>query len=390
MRLSPETLVNLPPEVARFAYDRAAQQIGIVHFGIGAFHRAHQAWYTDRAMDAGDRDWAICGASLRSPGVKTQLGPQGGLYSLTMHDGEGSETHVIGAVREVLFAGEDAASIAERIASPTCHIVSFTVTEKGYCRNADGSLDFALAETGFYPLLAEGLARRRAAGLGGLTLMSCDNLSHNGEALSRLMREYLEAKAPDLAHWFAAECTCPNSMVDRIVPAAIESDLAGAEAALGMRDEAAIVTESFSQWVIEDNFCSERPAWEDVGALLVKDVAHYETMKLRLLNGSHSLLAYSGYLAGYLLAWSVAGTDPAPHRPGLAVRLTVLVNNELTFQTIPPGVVHETPHGMHGDVVDMLLNIAPKKIVYVSCNPSTQARDIQLLSAKYNLVKLYL
>ncbi len=312
MRLSPVTIAQLPAAVTRFAYDRDAQAIGLVHFGIGAFHRAHQAWYTDLAMDGGARDWAICGVSLRSPAVKAQLDPQSGLYSLTERGNERSETRVIGAVREVLFAGSEVKKIAERIASPACHIASFTVTEKGYCRKSDGSLDFALAETGFYPLLAAGLARRRTAGLGGLTLMSCDNLSHNGEVLSRLMREYLEEKAPDLAHWFAAEFTCPNSMVDRIVPAATEADLAEAEVALGLRDEAAVIAESFSQWVIEDRFASPRPRWEGHGAQIAGDVAPYETAKLRMLNGAHSALAYIGLERGYEFVHQ-AITDPELH-----------------------------------------------------------------------------
>ncbi|HEX9805450.1 MAG TPA: mannitol dehydrogenase family protein [Alteraurantiacibacter sp.] len=299
MRLSHATLDRIPPGIPRFAYNRNAQAIGIVHFGIGAFHRAHQAWYTDLAMDAGARGWAICGISLRSAGVKAQLAPQDGLYSLAMHGSEGNETRVIGAVREVLFAGEDTALIAERIASGECHIVSFTVTEKGYCRAADGSLDLALAEAGFYPLLAQGLTRRMKAGLPGVTLLSCDNLSGNGDVLARLVAEYIAAGAPETLDWFAAECTCPNSMIDRIVPASTEADLAGAEAALGLRDEGAVVTETFSQWVIEDRFSGPRPPWEDHGAEIVADVAPYETAKLRMLNGAHSTLAYCGLDRGH-------------------------------------------------------------------------------------------
>ena len=152
MRLSDATLGRLPPDIARFAYDRAAQQIGIVHFGIGAFQRAHQAWYTDLCMDGGERDWAICGVSLRSATVAEQLGPQDGLYTLTERGGE-SATRLVGAVREVLVGGTDAPAIVARIAAPCCRIVSFTVTEKGYARAPDGALDPALAEASFYPLL---------------------------------------------------------------------------------------------------------------------------------------------------------------------------------------------------------------------------------------------
>jgi fructuronate reductase len=206
---------------------------------------------------------------------------------------------VIGAVREVLFAGEDAERIVERIANGECNIVSFTVTEKGYCRTGDGSLDLTQAETGFYPLLIQGLTRRMEAGLPGVTLLSCDNLSGNGDVLARLVSEYIAVSAPETLGWFAAECACPNSMIDRIVPATTEADLTEAEAALGLRDEGAIVTESFSQWVIEDRFAGPRPPWEDHGAEIVADVAPYETAKLRMLNGAHSALAYLGLERGH-------------------------------------------------------------------------------------------
>lgn len=297
MRLSPETV--LPAGVARPGYDCAAQGVGIVHFGIGAFHRAHQAWYTERAMDAGDRDWAICGVSLRSTNVAQQLNPQAGLYTLTERGAAGEASRLIGAVREVLVAGPDRAAVLARIAAPDCHVVMFTVTEKGYCRAADGSLDPDLAAQGFYPLLAEAMGTRAAKGLPGLTLLSCDNLADNGRQLERLMGEYLAASRPELADWFARECTCPSTMVDRIVPATTEADRTTLAARIGCDDQGAVFTESFSQWVIEDRFAGPRPRWETVGAQLVTDVRPYETAKLRMLNGAHSLLAYCGLARGH-------------------------------------------------------------------------------------------
>ncbi|WP_230280064.1 mannitol dehydrogenase family protein [Croceicoccus sp. Ery15] len=298
MRLSSETLGALPADVAVPSYDRQRQGIGIVHFGIGAFHRAHQAWYTDLAMNAGDQGWAICGVSLRSAGVADQLNPQDGLYSVTARGGGTSSTRVVGAVREVIVAPQDPEAVVARIASPDCRIVSFTVTEKGYARAADGSLDIALAEKSFYPLLADALARRKDAGLPGLTLLSCDNLADNGTQLNRLMHDWLAAKNPALTGWFAEHCTCPQTMIDRIVPATTEEDRAALEATLGMRDEGAVLTEAFSQWVIEDRFAGPRPRWQDHGAQLVADVAPYETAKLRMLNGAHSMLAYCGLERG--------------------------------------------------------------------------------------------
>ena len=243
MRLSAAMATRLSPHVARYAYDRGAQGVGIVHFGIGAFHRAHQAWYTDCAMNAGEQGWAICGVSLRSRDVAEQLNPQDGLYTLTERSGTGSATRLIGTVREVLHAPHDAAAVIARLADPACHIVSFTVTEKGYARAPDGTLDLAAAEASFYPLLARGLAQRRLAGLPGLTMLSCDNLAANGRVLAALMGEYLDARFPDLAHWFALECAVPSTMVDRIVPRSDPAELAALEEQIGLADAGAVFTE---------------------------------------------------------------------------------------------------------------------------------------------------
>lgn len=299
MRLSAQT--PLPASVHAPRYDRARQAAGIVHIGIGAFHRAHQAVYTDDAMAAGDNDWGIIGVSLRSGDVAAQLNPQDGLYTVSTRSVAGTELHLIGAVQKVLIAAADPQAVIDAIAAPTTHIVSFTVTEKAYLRRADGSLDLAAATGGssLYPLVAAGLAARKAAGLGGITLLSCDNLASNGAVLRRLMREYLAAYHPGLSAWFDGECTCPATMIDRIVPATTEADRAAVEAGLGARDEGAVVTEAFSQWVIEDDFAGPRPRWEKVGAELVADVAPYETAKLRMLNGAHSALAYIGLVRGH-------------------------------------------------------------------------------------------
>lgn len=311
MRLSAATLDRLAPGVERFGYDRAGQAAGIVHFGIGAFHRAHQAWYTDRAMDAGDRDWAIVGVSLRSAGVADQMNPQDGLYSVIERSAAGNRARVIGAVREVIVAPRSRASLTIGLIAPTTHIVSLTITEKGYCRALDGSLDPALAgEDSVYRHLADAMRERRAAGIGGLTLLSCDNLADNGEQLHRLMGDYLDRRAPDLREWFEANCTCPATMVDRIVPATTEADRAEAAALLGLNDAATVMTEPFSQWVIEDRFAGPRPHWEAVGAQLVSDVAPYETAKLRMLNGAHSALAYLGLERGHAFVHQ-AIADPA-------------------------------------------------------------------------------
>ncbi|WP_447765403.1 mannitol dehydrogenase family protein [Sphingopyxis panaciterrae] len=291
----------LPASVRRPAYDRSKQAAGIVHIGIGAFHRAHQAVYTDEAMGAGDRDWGIIGVSLRSGDVAAQLGPQDGLYTMSARSADGSDLRLIGAVQRVLVAADTPQAVIDAIAAPTTHIVSFTVTEKGYLRRPNGSLDLAAAagRASLYRFVAAGLAARKAAGLGGLTLLSCDNLAGNGGVLRRLLREYLAAHHLGLSEWFDATCTCPATMVDRIVPKTTDADRAAFEAELGVSDEGAVVTEAFSQWVIEDDFAGPRPCWEKVGAQVVAGVTPYETAKLRMLNGAHSALAYIGLGRGH-------------------------------------------------------------------------------------------
>ncbi|MFC4296355.1 mannitol dehydrogenase family protein [Novosphingobium tardum] len=323
MRLSAATVGRLAPEVERFAYDRQLQKPGIVHFGIGAFHRAHQAWYTDRAMDCGDRDWAIFGVSLRSPEVARQMNPQDGLYTLTERSAAGDATRLIGAVAKVIVASEQTEAVIAALAAPTTSIASLTITEKGYCRAADGSLDPALAsESSVYRYLAAGLRRRREASLRGLTLLSCDNLADNGTQTARLMGEYLERHDPTLATWFADECTCPATMVDRIVPATTAADRDRLADRIGLRDDAAVITEPFTQWVMEDRFAGPRPRWEAVGAELVGDVAAYENAKLRLLNGAHSALAYLGLERGHTFVHEAVAD------PGLRILIERLMREE--------------------------------------------------------------
>lgn len=310
-RLAQASLGALPGGVVRPGYDREAPALGIVHFGIGAFHRAHQAWYTDRAIDAGDRPWAITGVSLRSADVAQQMNPQDGFYTVTERSGAGVQTRLVAAVREVLVAPRERQAVIDRLAAPGTHIASLTITEKGYCRAADGSLDPALAGEGsVFALLAAGLRRRHDEGACGLTLLSCDNLADNGRQLALLMGEYLERHDPALVQWFDAECTCPSTMVDRIVPATTAEDRADIAARIGLVDAAAVVTEPFSQWVIEDHFAGPRPRWDRAGAELVRDVAPYETAKLRMLNGAHSALAYIGLAHGHRYVHE-AVADPA-------------------------------------------------------------------------------
>jgi fructuronate reductase len=319
-RLSAATLADLPDDIRRPSYDRSAVRIGVVHLGIGAFHRAHQATLFEAALEAGDMRWGICGVSLRSAGVRDQLVPQDGLYSLVERDAAGERVHVIGAIRSVLVAPEGPEAVIAALASPDVHLVTLTITEKGY-KLSGGKLDISDPEIALdlatpnmpksaVGFLVAGLARRRAAGLPPFTALSCDNLPHNGRLLRDAVLAFADRIDPDLARWIAAEGAFPQSMVDRIVPATTEADIASLAARLGCEDRAMVKTEPFCQWVIEDCFCGPRPDFTALGVQLTADIAPWEEAKLRLLNGAHSAIAYLGGLAGIEYVHQfVAGAD---------------------------------------------------------------------------------
>lgn len=323
MRLSAGNFSSIPAGIDVPQYDFGAQRTGIVHMGIGAFHRAHQAVYTDAAMNAGEQDWQIAGVSLRSAGVHDQLAPQDCLYSVTAKGEDAPDARIVGSVAQVIVASREPEAVVAALAAADTRIVTFTVTEKGYYLSAAGDLnlaDPAIADeldadgpSTIYGFLSRGLARRRDAGMAGLTLLSCDNLAANGRKLQSALLAYLDRIDPALARWTQDNCTFPSSMVDRIVPATTDADLEQVEQLLGMRDEGAVVTEPFSQWVIEEDFVAGRPRWEDHGAQIVDDVACYETAKLRILNGAHSALAYLGLARGLeLVSEAIADPEIAP------------------------------------------------------------------------------
>ncbi|MGO1120576.1 mannitol dehydrogenase family protein [Rhodovibrionaceae bacterium A322] len=309
--LSLATLPQLAPGVTRSPLEGRDMAAGIVHLGIGAFHRAHQAFYTQQALARHPGDWGIVGVSLRSPTVRDQLARQDNLYSLVSLSEQNQSCQLVSVVRQVLFAPEDPEAVIAALADPRTEIITLTVTEKGYCHDpASGTLrrddpgicndlDGQKPPQTALGFLLRGLLRRQAEESGPVTVISCDNLPENGRVLSGLLTEFATLAAPELLPWMAANVTCPCSMVDCIVPAATDCSLDQAEVLLGLRDEAAILCEDFRQWVIEDDFAGGRPAWETAGVELVADVRPYEDMKLRLLNGSHSALAYLGYLGGY-------------------------------------------------------------------------------------------
>ena len=320
-RLSPLTLSQLSQAIARPEYDPACHGSGIVHLGVGAFHRAHQAVYTDSVLAAHGGDWRITGVSLRSPTVAAQLNPQRGLYAVASMDDQSCEYRVIGAIKRVIASAQDSHQAIEQMAAPQTKIVSLTITEKGYCRDASTG-ELASKHPGIVAdlndprspgtavgCIVEALRRRRERGLQGFGVLSCDNLPRNGAAVRQVVVEYSGLLDDGLSKWIERNATFPSSMGDRICPATTPADRDAAADVLGLRDCGLVVAEPFSQWVIGDQFCAGRPRWEDAGAEIVADVAPYETAKLRLLNGSHSTLAYIGCLEAYEFVHDVMGDD---------------------------------------------------------------------------------
>jgi fructuronate reductase len=318
-RLSANTLSSVPAGVRVPDYDRAQITPGIVHLGIGAFHRAHMAVYVDDLLKD-HPDWAIVGASLRRPDTKEALEPQDGLFTVAVRDASGTHPRVIGSILKVLDANTEREDLLALMASPQIRIVSLTVTEKGYCHDpATGELDQRhpdivhdlanpQAPKSAPGMLVEALARRKAAGIAPFAVMSCDNLPSNGETVKRIVSKFAQLRDPALGDW-VADVAFPGTMVDRIVPSTTDADRAMVGELIGAEDAWPIMTEPFTQWVIEDHFPDGRPPFERAGAQMVEDVEPFERMKLRMLNGSHSTMAYLGYLAGYEYISDVMGDE---------------------------------------------------------------------------------
>jgi mannitol 2-dehydrogenase len=315
--LNATTLASIPADVPVPTYDRSRVRTGIVHLGVGGFHRAHQAMYLDRLMEAGKAlDWGICGVGVlpQDARMRDALAAQDGLYTLVVKGPDGSlEPRVIGSVTEYLLAPDDPEAVVERMCDPAVRIVSLTVTEGGYSLDpVTGDFDAstpavqrdlvagAVPETSF-GLVTEALARRRARGVVPFTVMSCDNLQGNGDLARRAFTSFARLRDAELGAWMEAEVAFPNAMVDRITPQTTPEDVALVAERFGISDAWPVVCEPFTQWVLEDRFPAGRPPLEDVGVQLVDDVEPYELMKLRLLNASHQALCYFAHLAGYQL-----------------------------------------------------------------------------------------
>jgi mannitol 2-dehydrogenase len=323
--LNARTLAYWSDRLPGPTYDRGLVTPGVVHFGVGGFHRAHQAMYHDRLMNRGTAlDWGICGVGVMAEDrmMKEVLDAQDGLYTLVIKHGDGTyEPRVIGSIVAYLFAPDDPEAVIEKMAAPSTHIVSLTVTEGGYnIHDVTGEFDVANPdvlhdlEPGAVPrttfgLITEALRRRRQQGIAPFTIMSCDNLQGNGHLTKRVFAAFARLRAPELGDWVEREVHFPNSMVDRITPVTTDADRAEVRERFGLEDRWPVVCEPFTQWVLEDAFTDGRPSYDEVGVQLVDQVEPYELMKLRLLNASHQAMCYFGYLCGYRLVHEAA-QDP--------------------------------------------------------------------------------
>lgn len=345
--LSTATLSSLSIPVP--TYDRSAMTTGIVHFGVGGFHRAHQAMYLDRLMEQGlAQDWGICGVGVMPFDLKmrTAMDAQDCLYTLVLKAPDGSwEPRVIGSILEYLYAPDDPDAVIEKMADPATKIVSLTVTEGGYnfhpvtgkfdAENAGVKADLvpgAVPATVF-GLVTEALVRRRDRGVAPFTVMSCDNIQGNGHVAHEVFTAFATLRDPNLGAWVDSEVRFPNSMVDRITPVTTDEDRAEISKRYGIEDAWPVVCEPFTQWALEDSFTQGRPPLEEVGVQVVADVEPYELMKLRLLNAGHQGLGYFGYLAGYRLVHEAA-QDPL-----ISSFLLAYMNDEATPTLSPvPGI----------------------------------------------------
>lgn len=315
MKLNQQNLNRLAAEVQLPAYRLSDTRQGIAHIGVGGFHRAHQAYYTDALMNSGEAlDWAICGVGLRAEDrrARDDLKEQDYLFTLfELGDSDDTEVRVIGAIRDMLLAEDGAQALIDKLADPQIRIVSLTITEGGYCiDDSNGEFmahlpqiqhDLAHPEAPktVFGFLCASLEKRRAAGISAFTVMSCDNLPHNGAVTRKALLAFATLRNSDLCSWIDANVSFPNAMVDRITPMTSTAHRLQLADKHGVDDAWPVVCEPFVQWVLEDKFVNGRPAWEKVGVQFTDDVSPYEEMKIKLLNGSHLALTYLGFLKGY-------------------------------------------------------------------------------------------
>lgn len=341
IRLSDSTLPSLSRRLATPGYDRGRLQPSMVHIGVGGFHRAHQAVYLDDLARCGSTDWGLVGVGLRSPAMRSALVPQDGLFTVVEQDSAGETARVVGAMTDYLFAPDDPRALLARLADPRTRIVSLTITGDGYNVGSSGTFrrgvpevlrDLRRPETPstWFGFLTQALVMRRKAGLGGFTVLSCDNLADSGGVAREALVSFAGLRDETLARWIERNVSFPHSLVDRITPRSGVEVQQLVRRRFGLEDRAPVLTEPFSQWVVEDSFSHGRPPWEDVGVQVVVDVTPYKLVKTRLLNGTHTAMAYLGWLAGFrttaemvrdetmrAFLCQMMRTEIAPHLPHL-------------------------------------------------------------------------
>ncbi|NLS91442.1 MAG: mannitol dehydrogenase family protein [Planctomycetaceae bacterium] len=347
-RLSNATVNQFGAAVAVPAYDRSALKTGIVHMSVGGFHRAHQAVYLDDLFARGSgHDWGVCGVGLLDADnrMRDALVPQDCLYTVVERSEQADRARVIGSMTEYLYAPENPQRVLDRLAAPEIRMITLTITEGGYFvdqvtggfddqhPNIRHDLRHPATPTTGIGYLTEGLNLRRQRGAVACTVLSCDNLPGNGDVARKMVLAFAALREPELAEWISRNIVFPNSMVDRITPVTTDADRALVAECYGYEDRWPVVCEPFRQWIVEDKFCAGRPPWEQVGVQMTSDVQPYEKMKIRLLNSSHSAMAYLGYLAGFRFIHEVAA-DPEFQR-----FITDLMEKEVVHLLDPvPGV----------------------------------------------------
>jgi len=336
-------------KIAEYQYNAKEISQGIVHIGVGNFHRAHQAFYTNELLkDKDQSEWGICGVSLLASDKKNveNLKLQDFDYTVTVCGRDGhDQVYKIGAIQEIIAGYENPKAVIDKIAQSTIKIISLTITEGGYNLDKETGnfmlddekirydIEHPKSPATVFGFIAEGLRVRREMGNGGVTILSCDNLQHNGDTAKKAFTTFIKAQDAELAGWVAQNVTFPNSMVDRITPATTADDIVRLNTNSGIDDKVPVYCEDFIQWVIEDDFIAGRPAWERVGVEFVKDVAVFENMKLSLLNASHTLLSYPAFLAGY------RKVDIAMHDPLFISLLQDFMNIDITpYVPAPEGI----------------------------------------------------
>ncbi|GAB3880499.1 mannitol dehydrogenase family protein [Spirosoma agri] len=348
LTLTQNVLTEDSPAIHVPTYNPTDLTAGIAHIGVGNFHRAHQAYYTNKFLNLSNQsDWGIRGIGITASGkeMATKFASQDSLYTLTEYQPDGASTvSVVGAIIDYVAASDDLEKAIDYLADPAIRIVSLTITEGGY--NTDDQGNFLLDTPSIahdlahpdqpitaFGYVTEALARRRERGSGPFTILSCDNLQHNGDVAKNAFLSFAQARDPELAHWIAERVTFPNSMVDRITPSVDELDRERLNAESGIDDSIPVYCEEFTDWVIENNFCAGRPDWELAGVTFVEDVAPYEALKLRFLNASHSMLAYPAFLAGYRTVHEAMGDTL------FSSYISVFINHVVSPLVTPPDSV---------------------------------------------------